>query len=435
MASSLVYFHTSPLLKAMCRHELTSVRAKPKFRFILPSIFPPKSLPATSREFRDLHSKKVFEPVSQSVQGRPHIHFTAIFLSHIFGINNRYSSEVPEQRAMPVPRSLYLVIGAVAAPVGLCVSATMPVAGVLAGTIAVGLVVLVSAAGALLAVDWRAELQSRQAWAELAPAMIEGSLVAASEAAPHLDPRYLSACDNDALRDVFRVHRILRPQAAAEMELPVASSAPQAAPTPSFPTRTGCQAAQGGRVDGENDVRALLSDGPIDQATLGASRARPTNSLTFVAGRQRAGDYCVVDGTRVRLTVNAGPNCLASGWAVATPSHAAEVIVLSSCRDAQHTRPAEAATETVCATGTQPPNCRGPPSLEQPRSARRVATQAGSTAPAPKASPDGDPLVLDDLGQPVPVCAAEVNVIETYLGDVLEELFASSKASSEPERA
>jgi hypothetical protein len=32
--------------------------------------------------------------------------------------------------------------------------------------------------------------------------------------------------------------------------------------------------------------------------------------------------------------------------------------------------------------------------------------------------------VRDDLGRPVPICAAEVAVIETYLGDVLEELFA-----------
>jgi hypothetical protein len=34
----------------------------------------------------------------------------------------------------------------------------------------------------------------------------------------------------------------------------------------------------------------------------------------------------------------------------------------------------------------------------------------------------------------VPVCAAEVNVIETYLGDVLDKLFAST-ASSGPEQA
>jgi hypothetical protein len=43
--------------------------------------------------------------------------------------------------------------------------------------------------------------------------------------------------------------------------------------------------------------------------------------------------------------------------------------------------------------------------------------------------------VRDNLGQPVPICTAEVNIIETYLGDALEEVFASSKAASGPERA
>jgi hypothetical protein len=47
-------------------------------------------------------------------------------------------------------------------------------------------------------------------------------------------------------------------------------------------------------------------------------------------------------------------------------------------------------------------------------------------APTPRAPPDGDLPVRDDLGRPVPICAAEVAVIETYLGDVLEELFAES---------
>jgi hypothetical protein len=49
-------------------------------------------------------------------------------------------------------------------------------------------------------------------------------------------------------------------------------------------------------------------------------------------------------------------------------------------------------------------------------------------------SPDGDPLVRDNLGQPVPIRVAEAAVIETYLGDALEGLFASSKASAGPER-
>ena len=199
------------------------------------------------------------------------------------------------------------------------------------------------------------------------------------------------------------------------MELPVA--------------RPACQAAHESQSEGANDAGGLNSDGSVDRATLGAQRARPAETLTVVAGQQGTYGYCA-GGTRVRLTVNAGSNWVWSGRALAASSYAAEVIVLASCRDAQHTRPAEAATETV--RGTQPPNCRGPPSVEQRRLARGVATMAA--APNTSSNGNDEPLVLDSLGQPVPVCVAEMNVIETYLGDVLEELFAS-KASSDPERA
>ena len=149
-----------------------------------------------------------------------------------------------------------------------------------------------------------------------------------------------------------------------------------------------------------------------------------------MAGRGAARSCRVAGGAGVRLAVNAGSSWWATSRALAAPSHGAEVIVLASCRDAQRTRPAEAASETVRAAGIQPPGC--PPSLGRERPGRSAA---GRAAPTRRASPDGDPLVRDNLGQPVPICTAEVNVIETYLGKALEELFASSKGASEPERA
>jgi hypothetical protein len=41
----------------------------------------------------------------------------------------------------------------------------------------------------------------------------------------------------------------------------------------------------------------------------------------------------------------------------------------------------------------------------------------------------GDPVVRDDLGEPIPVTAAEVDVIETYLGPLLDELLGSRPGS------
>jgi hypothetical protein len=46
-----------------------------------------------------------------------------------------------------------------------------------------------------------------------------------------------------------------------------------------------------------------------------------------------------------------------------------------------------------------------------------------------------DPIVRDDLVEQVPICAAELDVIDTYLDQVLRHLLASSTADSEQEQS
>jgi hypothetical protein len=181
---------------------------------------------------------------------------------------------------------------------------------------------------------------------------------------------------------------------------------------------------RGSASDRGSDAGASVGDDRAGHARL--DRSRPAKNLSVAAGGGAVRSCRVAGGAGVRLAVNAGPNWLASGRPPAMPSCRDEVVVLTSCRDAQRTQPAETATETARGTGIEPPSCRGPPSLGRQRHARGAA---GRAAPTGRVSPDGDPLVRDNLGQPVSVCAAEVAVIETYLGDALEELFASSKAS------
>jgi hypothetical protein len=301
-----------------------------------------------------------------------------------------------------------------------------PVAGVLAGAIAVGVVMVVSAAGALLAADWRAEVGSQRAWAEVAPMLAEWNARVRTEGAD-IDRRYPPAFVSNALRDVFRVRRFLPPEAGDIMPAPaLACRRPR---DEALPTRAAYEAARGTAPEWVSDESARLR--------RGLSNAKPANSLAALTGRRSARGHCVVGGSGMRLVVNAGSNWPESDQALlrpATRSHAATVIVLTSCANAQDRRPADAEAESIAATGTQPPSCRGPPTLEQRRSARRAAIAAVRAAPALDASSNGDPVVLDNLGQPVPVCAAELNVIETYLGDVLEELLARSRASSESKR-
>jgi hypothetical protein len=292
-----------------------------------------------------------------------------------------------------------------------------PLAGVLAGAIAVGLVLLVTAAGALLAADWRAEVESRQAWAEVASAWAEGHAGVGLESAD-IDAGYVPAIETDALRRIFGTHRVLPPRAVAGAELPAAKSVSRPAPARSLAARTAWEGLRGSASDGGNDAGASVGGDPAGHATL--ERSRPAKRLG------------VASGGGVRLAVNAGPGWPASERTLATPGREADVIVLTGCRDAQRRQPAEAATETVRAPGIEQPSCRGPPPLVRQRPARGAA---GRAAPPRRVSPDGDPLVRDNLGHLVPICAAEVVVIETYLGDALEELFASAKAASEAEQA
>jgi hypothetical protein len=49
--------------------------------------------------------------------------------------------------------------------------------------------------------------------------------------------------------------------------------------------------------------------------------------------------------------------------------------------------------------------------------------------PGAPALSGGGPVVRDDLGEPIPVTAAEVDVIETYLGPLLDELLGSRPGS------
>jgi hypothetical protein len=44
-----------------------------------------------------------------------------------------------------------------------------------------------------------------------------------------------------------------------------------------------------------------------------------------------------------------------------------------------------------------------------------------------------DPIVTDNLGDPVPITAAEVDAIETYLGPKLRDLLASAASPRKDE--
>lgn len=331
---------------------------------------------------------------------------------------------------MAVPRSLCVLVGVTTAFGGaLWLSAIAPLAAMISiswGVITIvhalaimataAVALLVTTASTLLAADWRADVESREAWAQINIAAAELSLPAIPAMGDDLDPRYLAAVDEVALRHVLQAHRFA-PQA------PMLDSTERGSPN----------AATASQVD------------LTGQAARTAVGRTISAAATRVAGSRRRAAVGGHVAPRARLVVNANACRGWPGaeyiWSPTTPHrHTANIVVLGSRRDDQSRPFREASADSDTAGSTEPPSCRGPPLEEALRSSGKTAIAAAKRSsrgkgPAAHALAGADAVVRDNLGQPVPVCATELSVIETYLGHVLDELLASPAAGSRPEQA
>lgn len=362
---------------------------------------------------------------------------------------------------MTFPRTPHVLVGAIAwLGSVLWLSGIAPLAGLIAAswgaltivhTLAVAvtavLAMLVAAAGVLLAADWRADVQNGQAWAQLSPVAVELSLPVSAVTPWEIDARYLPAADDEALRPTFRAYRSVPLASVLETtaEVPAAICATWiggASPEP-VPARTTWNAAPKIACDQGSSTAVVPEVDSAGQASGTAPRTMRAKAPIVVATHRglpiahHAGRAAV----RTRLVVNARAwsGRLAPDMCVVTRTplgrRTADIIVLSSSRDDQ-TRPlADASTRGNIASGTEPPSCRGPPQRGHRACGVRTAPSklaAKRAAHVPGAGkwPAADLMVRDDFGQRVLVCPAELDVIETYLDHVLQELLASSTDNS-----
>jgi hypothetical protein len=310
------------------------------------------------------------------------------------------------------------------------------------------LAMLVTAAGTLLAADWRADIEGRQAWAELELTATELSLPVSAETAWGIDPRYLVAIDNEALGRVFRDHRLAVRATAAQAvtELPrtiaMASSEPVVGlTTQDALAKTACD--QGISV-------AAVSERNLNcQALRAVPRTKRAEAPIVVASHHGAPAARRGGRAAARTLLVANSNVWA-GWVPRVeciPMQArpgwdrADIFVLGNSQDDQTPRLPGICPGSDIASSTEPPSCRGPPRIVGHRSHSAVPTEAKLSAkcavqpPAAGVLPAADPVERDNLGHPVAVCAAELDVIEIYLDQVLRDLLASSTADSEREQA
>lgn len=266
---------------------------------------------------------------------------------------------------------------------------------------------LATAIGALMVSDRQADVQCRRNWAPLG--LTSAYLIPAVElaTASDIDPRYLVPTRDEALRQVFRAYR-----AAAQVTRRV--------PAPARSAKLSGLAVP----DQVSEAGAALDADTSKHAAPRTLSTRPAAAQTVVRSWKGRHREKVMAG-RLRLVANgaAWPDWTAR----ISPSagRAVEVVVLNASQNDQGQPQREASVGPDGADSTARPACCGPPQvIARRRNATGSATEqrwGGST----NASPD-DIIVRDDLGPQILICAAELEVIETYLGHLLDVWLASS---------
>jgi hypothetical protein len=299
------------------------------------------------------------------------------------------------------------------------------------------LMMLVTTAGTLLAADWRADAARHQVWAEIGIAATELHLPARKVAPPQIDPRYLMAANGEPLRSVFDAHCFTAP--APELEAARCSTRIVAAPGGSVPPAK----LQGVPTSSRKiDTHAASDVALIDPTCRRAATASLGQELLIVASRRALKRI-----SRAQRAVSA-PRLVANGrvrpeWLprhVPSDGPIGHIIVLGGDRDRRvpvHDPP----TGGSIVGSVEPPNCRGPPPIAIQRSGARETPPAklslagARQVHAPGTLPTSASLVVDDLGHPVPVCAAELDVIETYLSRALQDLLGQGVSVPDREKS
>jgi hypothetical protein len=296
------------------------------------------------------------------------------------------------------------------------------------------LAALVAVAGVLLVTDTRDENSQTRAWQSACRTPSHSAELSAGVVATTPWPyAYATEPQSEDLRAIFRTYRLAIPLTAPGEAVAATKVAPIADNTiePEPPTVASDNSVACASVGDDRPVRGIKT---INAAGNQDSSATIASKSDVNAETIRIQHLCrsMRGEPMVRRVANAGswssshdhvlvapPWCGFSGWS-------AHVIVLADRSD--RTNPQHNSDQLGNATAPSQPACRGPPS----------ATFASSSAPKQSAfgkrhrpkidvSTEPDALVfVDNLGNRAPIGAAELDVVETYLDDVLSTLLATA---------
>lgn len=309
-------------------------------------------------------------------------------------------------------------------------SAALALANALAVVLVAVLAMLITAAGSLIAADWRADVASGQAWPGIDIAAAEFGLPVQRAAPSQSDPSYVVTTLGEGLQSAFRAYRIGSrwpgPNVSAGAPVAVSTTGILMNPGPLVPL-----AAKAVPKLVRNIQTPAMSDGAMARPTYKDTANASLDRAWAVAASRSARPQMLRDSTTSSVRLVAGGDTWSDGivcdWRVPPDGPSADIVVLCGDRgsDDQRGFPGVSARDGAVGSG-EPPSCRGPPT------AKRRQAQVTKTVPDGRSA---DPAVHDNLGHQVPVRAAELDVIETYLDQMLRDLLASSAREPDDKRS
>lgn len=332
-------------------------------------------------------------------------------------------------------RVRYLLVGlAVAAAVLLgavcdwgelsAVIAGLTLTDVLLGALGLAVAAMTGASGVLIAADVRADVAAAQAWHEIHAKAAAIATPAETASTDRVDALYVARPQDEGLRRILLAHRFVVPTPND-----IGSLAPECSDASAVPAAVSIK-------PGHHAVLTVAAaDGLGEQLAATQRKLGPvliSSKATSALGRTR--NNAIRKAFATKRVANAGTRWDWPVFATAVTSRMPgsgfgcnEIVLADRNGRDENSAPSDVAQEPEA---TVQPCCRGPPR----RTVRRHI--AGGPAPSgkafretdrPRANPPADLVVIDNLGDRVPVCEAELEVLEAYLADVLRDVLGGSE--------
>lgn len=304
------------------------------------------------------------------------------------------------------------------APASIGALAAVSLVDVLLGAVGIVVAIMTALAGLLVISDARMDIAGARAWQDAA----YGQTVAVSAAA-ETSGESQQASDSDArgemVRRVLIAHRFDRPQAA---------------PQPISPGEPRQEAHKLDAVRSMQDARSAASSIEVsvrvDEPQIDLARVVPDRALRLVASKVGGPTETAVSAKRLakakaatirerRLVANGGPSHF---WPQPHAIVADELVAADDRR--KRGSPDQNQDSASAGSTTEQVACRGPPN-NSGKFALRTKHRPPTRAP-------DEMVVVDDLGERVPISDAELRVIEVYLDHILRELLERHRGDKDP---